>query len=294
MKHLFIINPVAGKGKGLGLIKVIEEIFKESKDEYIIEITKYVGHATEIVKSYVKEDRYRIYSVGGDGTLNEVLNGMVGSSSSLAVIPSGTGNDFIRSICDNYKDEDLLKNTIYGEEKEVDLGTVNERYFINISSIGIDAEVVYNARAFKKLPFVKGGLAYILSIFYTVIKFKNNKMSIHIDGKDYSNDILLIAVANGSYYGGGMHVAPKASPFDNLFDICLIRPISRINILRLFPKLIKGVHENIKEVSFYKCKSINIKSENEMSINIDGEVFRIKEAKFDIIPKGVTVVIPKK
>ena len=121
MKHLFIINPMAGKGRTLEYIPEIKKIFKVIKDEYFIQITNRPGHATEIVRSYVKTDIFRVYSIGGDGTLNEVLNGIVGSGSSLAVIPSGSGNDFFRSLCNDNKLSNLLLRTIKGEERLIAL-----------------------------------------------------------------------------------------------------------------------------------------------------------------------------
>lgn len=291
MKHLFIINPKAGKGKTLKLIPEIERIFKNKKEEYFIEITNSVGNATEIVSRYVAKDNYRVYSVGGDGTLNEVLNGMINSSSTLAVIPSGTGNDFIKNLTGNNKD--ILIRTIEGLEKEVDLGKVNDRYFINIASIGFDAEVLYNARKLKKVPFIKGGLAYILAVVLTIFKGKSNFLNIKIDNKIYTEKTLLIAVANGKYYGGGMKITPEALIDDGIFDICLVKAMNRFKILRVFPELIKGTHERLKEVSFYKGKEVTICSEKYISLNVDGEVFRVKEANFKIINKGIKIIYPK-
>ncbi|WP_187119280.1 diacylglycerol/lipid kinase family protein, partial [Clostridium polynesiense] len=121
MKHLFIINPEAGKGKALGYIEIIHRVFENIKEPYFIEITKYPGHATEIVQKYSLKGEYRVYSIGGDGTLNEVLNGVVGTKSTLAIVPAGSGNDFIKNITST-KDEDLLYRTVTGEEKYIDLG----------------------------------------------------------------------------------------------------------------------------------------------------------------------------
>lgn len=295
MKHLFIINPVAGKGKTLRLIPVIEKVFYNKKEDYAIEVTKYVGHATEIAKKYSSEEVYRIYSVGGDGTLNEVLNGMINTKSSLAVIPSGSGNDFIKSIYKfNKKDaiEDILLKTINGNEEVIDLGKVNNRYFLNISSVGFDAEVAYNSIKFKKLPLINGTAAYFLGLLITVFKYKSYDLSIDIDSSSFNLSSLLVAVANGRYYGGGINVAPKANLNDGYFDICLIKRVGRLKILRLFPKVIKGTHESIKEVNFKSGKVVRINSEQDLAFNIDGEIIRGKEAEFQIIKHGVQVVIP--
>jgi YegS/Rv2252/BmrU family lipid kinase len=296
MKHLFIINPAAGKGKTLKLIPIIESIFKDRKeDELFIEITKETGHATEIARKYSSKDVYRIYSVGGDGTLNEVLNGMINSTSSLAVIPSGTGNDFIKSIYNFTKQhsvEDILLKVINGREKNIDLCEVNDRYFINIASIGFDAEVAYNTIRLKKLPLISGNLAYIIGIIITVFKYNSYRISLNIDGKVINLNGLLVAVANGRYYGGGINVAPKAKVDDGLFNICAIEKVSRLKILRLFPRVIKGTHAGIKEVSFFDGSTVKIISEDDIVFNIDGEITRGREAEFKIIKDAVKIVCP--
>ncbi len=295
MNHLFIINPAAGKGKTLKLIPRIKKIFEDKKDKYFIEITKRPGHATEIAKQYSNSGIYRIYSVGGDGTLNETLNGMVNSSSSLAVIPSGTGNDFIKSIYNfskHDKIEDILFKMINGEEKYIDLCEVNDRYFINIASAGFDAEVAYNSIKFKKLPFVGGKLAYILGIIRTVLNYRSYRLKINNDGRELRVDALLVAIANGRYYGGGINVAPKAEIDDGLFNICVIEKVSRFKILTLFPKVIKGQHAEIKEVSFYNGSNVKIHSEELIAFNIDGEITKGKEAEFRVVKNGIKIVCP--
>lgn len=295
MNHLFIINPAAGKGKNLKFIPIIEKIFKDKEEKCIIEVTKGIGHATEIAKRYTEKEAFRIYSVGGDGTLNEVLNGMVNSLSSLAVIPSGSGNDFIKSIYNFSKQdkiEDIILMMVNGKEKYIDLCEVNDRYFINIASVGFDAEVAYNSIRLKKLPFIGGKLAYILGIVLTVFNYKSYKLSISIDGKIINFDALLVAIANGRYYGGGVNVAPKAEINDGLFNICAIEKVGRFKILTLFPKVIKGTHAEIKEVSFYSGSKVKIESEEDIAFNIDGEITKGKEAEFKIIKDGIKIIYP--
>lgn len=293
MKHLFIINPKAGKGKAMEIIPEIKKIFKEIEEEFIIEITERPGHATELVKNYVKKGNYRVYAVGGDGTLNEVLNGIGNSESCLGVIPNGSGNDFIRSICKKTVFKDILKSTILGKAKQIDVVKINDRYFINISSIGIDAEVVCNARKLKNLPFISGRLAYILSVFITIFKYKWRHIQLKIDDKEIESTITLLALANGKYYGGGMKVAPYADLEDGILDLCIINKLSRIRMLTLFPKLIKGKHEDIKEVSFYKGRKITLIAKEEIAVNIDGEIIKSQQIQCNIIPKGIKVIIPQ-
>lgn len=293
MKHVFIINPIAGKGRTLKFIPQIEKAFSDKEEQSILEITKYPGHATDIAKKYSIEGGCRIYSVGGDGTLNEVLNGIAGSTCSLAVIPGGSGNDFIRTICKNSDISDIITRTIDGKEKPADIAKVNDRYFINIASVGFDAEVAYKANWFKKMPFLPGSLAYIMGIAAAFFKNDSNNLDINIDGMHIRIDSLLAAVANGRCYGGGIIPAPRAKIDDGKLDICVIDKVGKLRICMLLPKYMKGRHENIKEVSFYSGKRIEINCDKEIALNIDGEVSKTRKAVFEIIPKGINIVFPK-
>jgi len=292
VKHLFIINPKAGKGRTLGLIPEIKSAFSKLDEDYIIEVTEYPGHASIISKEYTSKGIYRVYAVGGDGTLNEVLNGMVNSSSFLGVIPCGSGNDFVKSIYGEKSNKVFVNQIINGNIKKIDLGKIENRYFLNISSVGIDAEVVSNALDFKKIPFISGTLAYLISAITTILNYCSKKVELIIDGERINIDLTLFAVANGRYYGGGMKVAPLADLKDGYFDLCLVSKISRLKMLLFFPKLIKGTHYKIDEVKFLKGKNIKLKAEREISINIDGELIKSDRVEFSIIAGGINFIVP--
>lgn len=292
MKHVFVINPAAGKGKALELIPFIEDYFKGKSDEYIIKVTEYPGHATQIAREFSEAEDCRIYSLGGDGTVNEIVNGIAGTNSSLGVIPAGSGNDFMRSIHPEYSIRQMISDTIRGEERRIDLARANDKFFINISSIGFDADVVYNALKFKKLPGVTGSMAYLFSVIYTIFRNKINEININIDGQATKVKILLAAIANGRFYGGGMLPAPEAKLDDGLLDICLVREVGMLKILNLFPKYMKGNHGQIEEVSFLRGKKIKIESTDSISLNVDGEILSAKVIEFEVLTNAVKVIYP--
>ncbi len=293
MKHLFIINPVAGKGKTLGLIPEIKQYCEGKGYEYEIAATGYPGHATEISKVHSSEQILRIYSVGGDGTLNEVLNGMAGGKSSLAAIPSGSGNDFIRSILGADIPKNLIKATVEGSERLIDYAKVNEKFFINITSLGFDAEVASQSGHYMKLPFVTGKMAYVLGIFTSIARCTNHLMEIKVDDISLSSKTLLVAVGNGKYYGGGMLALPNAEIDDGLFDICHVEAMTRMKILKLFPKYMKGQHALIKGVHLTRGKKVEITVDRLVPMNLDGEIILLQKAAFEIFPKGLSFIIPK-
>lgn len=292
MKHIFIINPAAGKGRALEAIPYIKEYFTRNQEDYEIRLTEYPGHAAQLARQYAQQDTCRIYSVGGDGTVNEVVNGIAGTNAVLGVIPAGSGNDFIRSINVTGDIKDIIAATIEGGVRRIDVARINDKFFINIASIGFDAEVVYNAMKFKKVPLVSGSLAYILSIIYSVIQKKICKVKVEIDGKYYEKNLLLAAIANGRFYGGGMLPVPHAQLEDGLFDICLVSKVGRLKILKLFPKYMKGEHGSMEEVSFVKASNITISSDEIMCVNIDGEIITSKKVNFEILKHSIKVIFP--
>jgi YegS/Rv2252/BmrU family lipid kinase len=292
MKHLFIVNPVAGKGGALRRIPEIKKYFGINDQEYEIRVTEYPGHATEIAREYCMAQTLRIYSVGGDGTLNETLNGMAGSKSSLGTIPSGSGNDFIRSIIGESIPENIIKYTVEGSEMLIDYARINDKYFINIASLGFDAEVAYQTCRFKKLPLISGSMAYVLGILATIAICKNHYMELRTDTEEYSGKALLVAAGIGRYYGGGILALPDAEIDDGLLDVCYVEAKSRFNILRLFPKYMKGLHRKIKGVHVTRSKKVEIFLNEPVPLNRDGEIIVADKAVFEIFPKGISFIVP--
>ncbi len=293
MRYLFIVNPIAGRGKSLVYIDKIKKYFCEEHEEVIIEITNRENHATEIAKSYCTKKDYHVFAIGGDGTINEVINGLVGTGSILSVIPCGTGNDFARSLYNNHTFDDYLTSLINGQSTYIDLAMVNNRYYVNIASIGFDSEVVENARRFKKVRFLPSSLSYMISVVYTLFKFKSTHLKIDINGKIVEKKSILLACANGQCYGGGIYIAPKAKITDGELDICHVENCSLLKIISYIPKVANRTLHEVSEVSYDKCEKITVSSDDTFVLNVDGELFRTNLAEFRIIPNGLNVMIPK-
>ncbi len=297
-KHLFIVNPKAGKGAALKTEKTIESLFKALSEKYSgisyeIVRTEYPGHGTEIAREYSNKGIYRIYAVGGDGTLNEVLNGMAGTESSLAIIPCGTGNDFIKSIAGKFNKGQILKDSILGTEKNVDLCRINDKYFINIASVGFDAKVNFEAASFKSHPFLTTEMAYFAGIIKSLKSKETIDLKIEIDGVDYSRNVFLIAFCNGRYYGGSFMMSPHSDLSDGLLDVVIVDDVPMRKIATYLPLLMKGKHLNIPEITYLRAKHIVVTSEKEKIINIDGESIQGNIADVSIESGKLKLIIPR-
>lgn len=274
MKRVFIVNPVAGKGYALKTGKVIESVCIEKGIDYKIHYTNKPNEATELTKLYAYSlEPTLIYSVGGDGTLCEVVNGIVNSNAMLGIIPSGSGNDFVK----------VLPTLGEGIHK-IDIGKVNDLYFTNIASIGIDAEVASNVSLMKEKGLPRSWV-YNASILYTLSKFKSQTITYN----DISKRITLIAICNGRYYGGGFGIAPNALIDDGQFDIYLADAMPKIYIPGLLLKLKKQIHESSPRIHKYNASSISIDSEKQMVCNVDGEIIKDNHFDFEIQKKAVTL-----
>lgn len=292
MNILFVVNPIAGKKKAMGLIPKIKETMDKTDITYKITTTEKPMEATEITVKGLKEGFDTVVAVGGDGTINEVTNGIVKvGRGTLGVIPGGTGNDLSRTLGISPNVEEALASIIRGKTKSIDIGQANGKMFTNVASMGLDAEIARNTEGLKK--FFKGKAAYIASLLKTIISYKTKKLSIVLDDKKIQRDILLIAVGNGRYYGGGMEICPMASIDDGFFHVCTISKINKIKLLFIFPSVFKGKHGKYKKyVEFHKAKSVKIILEEKAYVNVDGEVFEAREEiTFDTSNTRIEILI---
>lgn len=276
MKYIFIVNPASGNQDYVVIKEKIEKAMTGC-DFQIIE-TRGPNHATRIASKYKDNKDVIVYSVGGDGTLNEVVNGIAGGKCKLGIIPTGSGNDFYKSLKSYSK-----------KEGTIDLGVVNDNfYFVNVASIGFDADACYEANKVKDSGKFKK-ISYYLGILKTFVKFRFQEYEIEYNEKKINGKYTIIAICNGRYYGGGFPIAPFASFDDDLFDVYLADKMGRISIINVVLKLLKAKHEKSKLVKKIETTHIKLSSQKEMIINIDGEIIKSKVADIKIIPNAITI-----
>lgn len=302
-KILFIVNPTSGNGKGEQAIKLIKRICDKININYDIKCTLHPNHATEITKGAC-HDYDIIVSCGGDGTLNEVVNGLVQhNNSKLCVLPVGSGNDFVKNL--NYPKslDSILLNLKTPQNqtiRKVNVGKLefqsqesnkwDSMYFINNVGIGFDAYVGHLNQRNKKLP---GLASYIYSVVVGLVNFSHIKPQLKFDDVTINSDKLMITIGNGTCSGGGFYLTPYAKIDDGKLDISIFDNISRIKLLSALPFALFNKIDMIKEVKFYRTNnSIEIKLKNPYYIHCDGEIATKKliEARISLIDKNINFI----
>ncbi len=302
MKHIFIVNPKAGKPGSAE--KIIPEIEKAAAAFPEKEIEIYSTTAPRDATRYAREralaedGEIRFYACGGDGTLNEVVNGLRGlSNASVGCIPVGSGNDFVRNFSGPEGSFTNIEQQLFGESVPIDLIAWNDSVCINMLNIGFDCDVVAEAERLKTKRFFRGKLSYVGGIFVVLRKKYGFPLTASFDSvKKAEGEMLLLAVANGGYCGGGFHTSLAARLDDGLMDAYLIHKIKRGRFMKLLPGYRTGKYVNQKAardcVEHIRCREIELSSP-ELHLCADGEVFSLTTASIKILPGAVRFIIPR-
>lgn len=299
MRHVFILNPVAGKSRAaLALRGKIDAYFARHPElEYCVRLTDGVGAATRIAQEECERGNVRLYACGGDGTLQETANGIPAGRTDveLTVIPCGSGNDFVRTFgggeafCD-------LADLIEGVAVPVDAVDCGDRISLNIASIGLDASVGLKMQKYKTWPGVSGSMAYNIAVVDVVCHPIGVDMAIEIDGADGTihrqGKYLMALAANGRYYGGGYQGAPTAITDDGLLEFVLVKKISRFRIPFVLGKYKAGTHEGVSCIETLRGTAMRVKAAKSMVCTIDGECFTTDAIAFSVIPDAYRLVLP--
>ncbi|MDD5039910.1 MAG: diacylglycerol kinase family lipid kinase [Patescibacteria group bacterium] len=270
-KYFFVINPAAGRGKKLAVVPRIQQYCRDNNIRFDTVITRRAGEGVDLARR-AAHTYDAVIAVGGDGTVNEVVNGIVGTNAALGVIPIGSGNDFARQVGYSRSLRQCLSALRRGAVRNVDIGTVNDtRHFINAVGIGFDGEVASRVRQY--LRFARGFSAYLLATLRTLATYRFRFIRIELDGgRVLEKKVLFAAVCNGTTYGGGFQVAPSAEIDDGMFTVCVVDQISRLYALRSIPKIMRGTHVSLPIVHTYTSKRVVLTSERPCAAQADGEI----------------------
>ncbi len=297
MKHLFIVNPAAGKQDKTDYIRSLAASeFCGSTDSYEVYVTKAPMDAPEKIRADAESgEPLRVYACGGDGTFNECVCGAaLLPNVALCPFPTGTGNDFCRMFGeekDLFRGFDALVN---GTVHPIDLIDCNGRYSANICSVGIDARIGTDVHTYTGIPLVSGSGAYVLSAVVNILRGVNRPMHVRCGDYDVETKFALIAACNGRYYGGGFNPSIAAMPDDGILDIYIIPEVSLLTLARLIGKYANGrADEHPEHIIHLQGDSLQIDFPEENVVNVDGEAIYAKSVAMKLIPKGLNLIVPR-
>ena len=294
-----IVNPAAGAGKTAKKWQQITDLLKSIGLDFEHDFTDSPGHATELARSAVKKGCELVISVGGDGTVNEIVNGLYGANSDsnvmLGIISTGTGADYIRTIGTPRTHKEACQCFINPKRLVVDLGVVEytsngqmiSQLFVNFAGLGFDAEIVRaTTQKFKSLGATA---SYLMGLLTTFLSYENQDVSLIVDGEAEESKICTIMMNNGKYGGGGMFVAPNADPADGLFDVLIIGDLTKPDLLRSLPRVYKGTHLTHPKVTVKRAREVEIQPAQQMTLQADGELLGETPARFHILPAALSI-----
>ena len=305
--RVFIVNPHASRGAVGKNWPQIKELAEERLGSFKSFLTTAPGEATQFAKLAVSEGAQSVVCVGGDGTLNEVINGLMNEEGyrspelQLGFIPNGTGCDFRRTLSIPKNPEEALKIIEEGRTRLIDLGRlrftghdgeIRKRYFHNLTSFGLGGEV--DERVNKSSKKLGGFLSFIMATLTSLLFYTRKKIRLRVDDHfDEEVVVLNVAVANGQYHGGGMWVAPGADPSDGLFHVTIIGDLSLPEVFYYLPKLYNGKILQVKRVQSLIGKRVEAFSDERVLLDVDGEQPGCLPVKIEIIPSALRILGPE-
>lgn len=297
-----IVNPAAGAWKTAKKWPEIMRLLESQGLDFEYHVTEAPGHAIQLTRSAVEKGYKLIVAVGGDGTINEVVNGFYDAEAlgdvTLGVINTGTGADYIRTLGIPRRYKEACQTLVNPRGKAiVDLGIVEcmsqgrkkKRLFVNFAGLGFDAEVVRaTTEKFKALGSMP---SYLMGLFSTLFSYENRDVLLVVDGEMGERRICTILMNHGRYGGGGMLPAPNADPGDGLFDVLIIDDIAKPDLLVSIPKIYRGTHLTHPKVTLMRAREVEVKPAVNMAVQADGELFGEAPASFRVLPRALTVLI---
>lgn len=292
---LVIVNPNAGSGRAARLAPWLAERLRPFSDAELV-ISTDPGHAKELARQAVSDGRERLVAVGGDGTIQAVVAGLLDGDArlSLGILPQGSGNDLARSLGLPLAKEPAWEVAVGTRTRPVDVGLASgagrSRHFVSAGGIGFDAQVA--AAMQHRGRWQRGPIGYLLTTLSELRRFRNRRVRLILDDEPpEDHTVLLIAVANGPYYGGGMKICPDARTDDAWLDLCVVGDISRLTAIQQLPNLYRGTHVNHPAVTMRRARRVRIEGDTDARAHLDGEPFGSLPLEIELLPAALEVAV---
>ena len=300
MKHLFIINPAAGSRDRTAEYSAAIRIACDARRlNYEIRVSMGPGDCARIAREAAAAgEELRLYACGGDGTLNEVVSGVVGyPNAAVTVYSGGSGNDFVR-IFDDPRAFFDLDRLLDAQETAMDLIRVNDDYCLNICSVGLDARIGTDVSHYKRYPLLQGFRAYAVSTLVNVIRGIGEHYVVEINGETIDAEQTMICVCNGRFYGGGFNPVPEADPRDGKLEVLLVKKVSRLQVPGVIGRYKAGKYRQLSDlIRHFSTDCLTIRCDSPSAINLDGEMRNAQQITISVAqeklrffhPKGVNI-----
>ena len=297
MKHIFIVNPAAGKSdRTAEYRKMIEAAFAPRGLSYELLVSGAPGECRTLARQAAQSgEEVRLYACGGDGTANEVANGILGfDNAAMTMVPVGTGNDLLKNFGDDLEKFRDVENLWDGPVFPMDVIEVNGRYALTIACSGIDARVAADVHKYSESPLLDGKSSYIVSLLVNFFfKGIGSHWKVEMDGEEMEGDWSLVSVCNGRYYGGGFMPVPDAMPDDGVLDVLAVGEISRLTFFRLVGKYAQGLYRQYPQlITDWHGQSLSFSSPREITVVVDGEVMRGTRFTVRLSPLKINFFFP--
>lgn len=296
MKYVFLINPAAGKcDQTKRYTEIIDRMCGARKLEYAVAVSRQAGDLTAFARAEAETGQpVRLYACGGDGTLNEVVNGAVGfDNAAVTHFPGGSGNDFIRIFSDPSAFSDL-ERLLDGEETQFDLIQCQDSYAINVCSMGLDARIGTDIARYKRLPLVSGSGAYILSTLVNVLRGIHQPCRLEIGDEVIDGEQTMVFIANGRWYGGGFHPVPEAEPDDGMLEVLIVKAVSRLKVAQVIGQYKAGGYRRFPDIILHRrCRALTVHCEKDSVINLDGELRRGRDVTIRVAKEKIRFFFPR-
>lgn len=296
MEHVFILNPAAGKTDQTVLFRQsIEEICGKQGLRYKIAVSQAPGDCARLARQAAQTgEELHLYACGGDGTLNEVISGAAGCpNAAVTHFAGGSGNDFVKIFSEPAAFRDLNRLLDY-DEASFDLIRCNEDWAVNICSVGLDARIGTDVSTYKRLPFLSGSGAYILSTLINTCKGISEHYVVELNGERIDARQTMICVANGRYYGGGFHPVPEADPADGLLEVLLVKKLNLFQIAAVIGTYKNGGYATLPHlVRHFSTDHVRIVCDKPTAINLDGELRRAETVDIRLTGEKIRFFYPK-
>jgi len=285
---LAIVNPAAGNGAGKRLAPILADLFRAAGMRIEVLVTPRPGEAARLASEAADDGYDAVIAVGGDGTANEVANGLIGTRTALALHPIGSANDLARGLGYPRRSDDIPRFLASARPRRIDVGEVNGRIFVNVAGVGIDGVVAEGVHGSTRivgptLGFLAGALGAIAT--YTPVRMRTTIDGVARDGRQ-----LIVVASNGPFFGSGMRPAPKAELDDGWLDITIADGIGKLATLGALVRLYRGTHANGTTIRAVRARTLTIELDRPMPVEVDGEILRAASIAIGIRPQALTVL----